>query len=464
MADIKTRTDRGVREYITFRVGTQYFCVDIMSVREIRGWTPATTLPHAPGFVRGVINLRGIVLPIVDLAERLGLIPAVPTARHVIIVAQTARQIIGLLVDAVSDIIAQPAESVQATPEIGSAAVQILRSGRDGDGGSHGQPHRTGQPDAEPGRRRRVTAIAPRQSPRSDLSQIVPGEFMMRVDDFRRIADMIYSDAGIYLHEAKATLVYARLAKRLRVLGLTNFGDYCEMVAGPQGQNERQEMLAALTTNVTRFFREAHHFEHLKSQVLPPLLRQARRGGRVRIWSAACSSGQEPYSIALTILSVMPDAAAHDVKVLATDIDPHILDAGRNGVYPETQLADVPGDQRKRFFEAAARRRAAAMAGRRGAAQSGRLPAAQSDRELADAGSLSCDFLPKRRDLFRRGHATAALEQVRTQAGARGVALYRSFRTCHRPRRLAAQQRGNLHLSAQGELPANEADSRSRRR
>jgi len=120
MADIETRADRGAREYITFRIGTQYFCVDIMSVREIRGWTPATQLPHAPGFVRGVINLRGIVLPIVDLADRLGLIPAVPTARHVIIVAQTARQIIGLLVDAVSDIIAQPAESVQPTPEIGS--------------------------------------------------------------------------------------------------------------------------------------------------------------------------------------------------------------------------------------------------------------------------------------------------------------------------------------------------------
>ena len=108
MADTESSAKSGNREYITFRIGTQYFCVDIMSVREIRGWTPATALPHAPGFIRGVINLRGIVLPIVDLAERLGLIPAMPTARHVIIVLQTARQIIGLLVDAVSDITAQP--------------------------------------------------------------------------------------------------------------------------------------------------------------------------------------------------------------------------------------------------------------------------------------------------------------------------------------------------------------------
>jgi purine-binding chemotaxis protein CheW len=120
MAETESSAKSGIREYITFRIGTQYFCVDIMSVREIRGWTPATALPHAPGFVRGVINLRGIVLPIVDLAERLGLTPAVPTARHVIIVAQTARQIIGLLVDAVSDITAQPEDSVQPTPEIGA--------------------------------------------------------------------------------------------------------------------------------------------------------------------------------------------------------------------------------------------------------------------------------------------------------------------------------------------------------
>ena len=111
------------REYITFRIGSQYFCVDIMSVREIRGWTPATQLPRAPGFVRGVINLRGIVLPVIDLAERLGFQPAEPTPRHVIIVAQTGRQIVGLLVDAVSDIIAVPSDKVQQTPDVGSEAA-----------------------------------------------------------------------------------------------------------------------------------------------------------------------------------------------------------------------------------------------------------------------------------------------------------------------------------------------------
>ncbi len=88
-------------------------------------------------------------------------------------------------------------------------------------------------------------------------------------------------------------------------------------------------MLTALTTNVTRFFREPHHFEHLKTRVLPHLIANARRGGRIRLWSAACSSGQEPYSIALTLLSLWPEAASHDVKMLATDIDPHMLATGR---------------------------------------------------------------------------------------------------------------------------------------
>jgi purine-binding chemotaxis protein CheW len=124
MSELQSKADSSAREYITFRIGSQYFCVDIMSVREIRGWTPATALPRAPGFVRGVINLRGVVLPVIDLAERLGYAPAVPTPRHVIIVAQTGRQVVGLLVDAVSDIIAMPSENVQATPDVGSEAAR----------------------------------------------------------------------------------------------------------------------------------------------------------------------------------------------------------------------------------------------------------------------------------------------------------------------------------------------------
>jgi purine-binding chemotaxis protein CheW len=111
---------QGARELIAFRVGDQEFCVDIMSVREIRGWTPATAMPHSPSYMKGIINLRGAVLPIMDLSARLGMKPAEPTARHVIIVAQVKRQSVGLLVDAVSDILTITEENIQPTPEISS--------------------------------------------------------------------------------------------------------------------------------------------------------------------------------------------------------------------------------------------------------------------------------------------------------------------------------------------------------
>ncbi|UJW76061.1 chemotaxis protein CheW [Rhizobium sp. SL42] len=110
----------GNRELIAFRIGEQEFCVNIMSVREIRGWTPATPLPHSPGYVLGVINLRGAVLPIIDLSKRLGMKPVEPSARHVIIVAQVRSKIIGLLVEAVSDILTVTEENIQPTPEISS--------------------------------------------------------------------------------------------------------------------------------------------------------------------------------------------------------------------------------------------------------------------------------------------------------------------------------------------------------
>lgn len=108
------------RELIAFRIGGQEFCVDVMSVREIRGWTMATPVPQAPDFVRGVINLRGTVLPIVDLASRLGFPPAEPTARHAIMVAQSGTQIAGLLVEGVSDIFTVENEEIQPTPDVAS--------------------------------------------------------------------------------------------------------------------------------------------------------------------------------------------------------------------------------------------------------------------------------------------------------------------------------------------------------
>ncbi|GAC1341607.1 MAG: chemotaxis protein CheW [Acetobacteraceae bacterium] len=117
------------RELLSFRVGAQEFCIDIMVVREIRGWTPATPLPHAPGFIRGVVNLRGAVLPILDLAERIGLGRAEPTSQHVIIVAQVGTQLVGLLVSAVCDILTATEEMIQSTPDVAAPQTKSFVQG-----------------------------------------------------------------------------------------------------------------------------------------------------------------------------------------------------------------------------------------------------------------------------------------------------------------------------------------------
>jgi chemotaxis protein methyltransferase CheR len=195
-----------------------------------------------------------------------------------------------------------------------------------------------------------IRQIKPAQGGEPRGPSIVPGEFLLTGEDFRQIAAMLLEDAGIYLQESKATLVYSRLAKRVRALGLENFRDYCQLTASSEGVGERQKMLAALTTNVTHFFREPHHFEHLKTQVLPPLLAAASKGARVRIWSAGCSSGQEPFSIALTILSLMPRADCHDVRVLATDIDPYMIERGLEATYADPLMSGVPVELRNRYF------------------------------------------------------------------------------------------------------------------
>jgi chemotaxis protein methyltransferase CheR len=109
-------------------------------------------------------------------------------------------------------------------------------------------------------------------------------------------------------------------------------------------------MLVALTTNVTRFYREPHHFEDLKRRVLPTLIPRLKARGRARIWSAGCSSGQEPYTIALTVLEMLPEAKAYDIKILATDINTQVVAEARAGRYPTEQVSSVPDMLRKRYF------------------------------------------------------------------------------------------------------------------
>lgn len=175
-------------------------------------------------------------------------------------------------------------------------------------------------------------------------------EYELGDHEFSRIASIVKKEAGIVLGPHKRNLVYGRLAKRLRMRGLRDFTEYLEIVDSADGGNERREMLNAITTNLTAFFREGHHFEMLEKEILPELMKMREKsGGRVRIWSSACSSGEEAYSIAMMVASVLPQAPGCDVKILATDIDTHMIGVAERGVYERKRIDTVPLRLRNRF-------------------------------------------------------------------------------------------------------------------
>jgi chemotaxis protein methyltransferase CheR len=168
--------------------------------------------------------------------------------------------------------------------------------------------------------------------------------------DFARIAKLVHEIAGIVLPENKRPLVQSRLQKRLRALGLTGFGGYADFIARKDNEAERRELISAVTTNVTSFFREVHHFDLLTQKVLPDLVARAKAGGRVRFWSAGCSTGEEPYSIAATVAAALPDAQRYDLRILATDIDRMVLQRVDAASYSRDALSGLPPDKSRLLF------------------------------------------------------------------------------------------------------------------
>jgi len=170
--------------------------------------------------------------------------------------------------------------------------------------------------------------------------------------DFAAIAAIMHSDARIELSAAKTTLVQSRLARRLREYGLGRFSEYVALVQSDA--QERHAMVVALTTNHTHFFREPHHFDHFREHVLPVL---KRKQGPIRIWSAGCSSGEEVYTIAMCLLG--PDRTSAtwlrsaDVRLLATDIAPHVVESVARGFYAENVAAGVPEPYRSTWMRPA---------------------------------------------------------------------------------------------------------------
>jgi chemotaxis protein methyltransferase CheR len=171
-----------------------------------------------------------------------------------------------------------------------------------------------------------------------------PTEYPYTPKDFAAISKLVHAHSGICLPDSKAMLVYSRLSKRLRENGVATFEDYVELIS--KDSAERSRAIESMTTNHTKFFREIHHFEHFEQYVRPELIKRLQSGGRVRLWSSASSSGEEPYSLAMTLLgsdrSEAQRICSSDVAMLATDLADHVLQAAEKGVYPANAAEDMP--------------------------------------------------------------------------------------------------------------------------
>ncbi|MFZ5432753.1 MAG: CheR family methyltransferase [Calditrichota bacterium] len=184
-------------------------------------------------------------------------------------------------------------------------------------------------------------------------SPLVHSAIALSEKDFKQVRDTVYELAGINLHEGKRELVVARLSKRIRQLNMKSVGQYLTYVREQNTQDELVTMLDALSTNLTSFWREAQHFEYVIKQLLPRCETRLRQpdGAKIRAWSAGCSSGEEPYGLAMIMLQHLEKPGRFDIKVLATDLSTRVLGIARNGVYSEQRVEAVPAEIRRRFMK-----------------------------------------------------------------------------------------------------------------
>ena len=174
-------------------------------------------------------------------------------------------------------------------------------------------------------------------------------EFAFSDADFDALRKLVKEITGINLTDQKRELVYGRLARRLRALQLRTFAEYRDLLSEDGGE-EIRELCNAITTNLTSFFREGHHFDYLREHVLAPLQANRNAPRRVRIWSSACSTGEEPYSLAMTVLESFQDLRSWDVKILATDLDSDVLAKAKRGIYGADRMRSMNPQRLQSFF------------------------------------------------------------------------------------------------------------------
>jgi len=175
-------------------------------------------------------------------------------------------------------------------------------------------------------------------------------EFTFTDRDFEAVRDILYATAGISLDDGKCDLVYGRLARRLRAYRHDSFTDYLKLLDSPGGEQEMVHFINALTTNLTGFFRDPHHFDYLANNVLPEVAGRPAVDGQCRIWSAGCSSGEEPYSIAMVVRECMPGPGSLDVQIFATDLDSSVVARASQGRYSSERIAGLSRSRANKWF------------------------------------------------------------------------------------------------------------------
>ncbi|MFH1216551.1 MAG: protein-glutamate O-methyltransferase [Pseudomonadota bacterium] len=170
-------------------------------------------------------------------------------------------------------------------------------------------------------------------------------------DDFKKFSTLIFAKTGIYLKPEKKELLNARLGKRLRACGIDSFSEYYDLVVHDASGSELVQLINCVSTNFTSFFRENAHFDFLASTVLPQFMNSDRTSGKMRVWSAACSSGEEAYSLAMVLAVFMSGNPSFRFSLLATDISTKVLAVAEKGIYSMDQIDKVPQEYMKRFFQ-----------------------------------------------------------------------------------------------------------------
>jgi chemotaxis protein methyltransferase CheR len=171
---------------------------------------------------------------------------------------------------------------------------------------------------------------------------VIEREFEFTQEDFNFLRKLVNDRTGIVVADEKIDMFYSRLARRVRKIGLSSFKEYCDVIKSEEDGVEATQLINAITTNLTSFFRESYHFEFLSDSLVPELLKRDSKGKILRIWSAGCSTGEEPYSIAITLNRSVLLSKGWNIEILATDIDSNVLEQGAAGVYSMDQVKPIP--------------------------------------------------------------------------------------------------------------------------